>query len=107
ELGLLSAIQELTCQYKIGPTQFTVNGPKLLPPLPAAVEVAAFRIVQEAITNVVKHSRAEKCLIDITLDEKLHIMIKDDGKGLPDQLPFGIGMDSMKERAEELGGNFF
>ncbi|MET3697562.1 histidine kinase [Bacillus oleivorans] len=106
ELGLLSAIRELTSHYKMGPIHFIVKGPESFPPLPAAVEVAVYRIVQEAITNVVRHSGAKKCIIDITLNEKLLLSVIDDGLGLSHSLLFGIGIKSMKERAEELGGSF-
>ncbi|WP_243297989.1 sensor histidine kinase [Bacillus litorisediminis] len=107
ELGLLSAIRELASQYKMGPIHFIVQGPESCPPLPAAVEVAVFRIVQEAITNVVRHSGAKQCIIDITLDKTLLLTVIDDGLGLSDNLQFGIGIKSMKERAEELGGSFY
>ncbi|WP_243355018.1 sensor histidine kinase [Bacillus litorisediminis] len=107
ELGLLSAIRELASQYKMGPIHFIVQGPESCPPLPAAVEVAVFRIVQEAITNVVRHSGAKQCIIDITLDKTLLLTVIDDGLGLSDNLQFGIGIKWMKERAEELGGSFY
>lgn len=106
ELGLLSAIRELTSHYKGGPIQFTVHGPESLPSLPAAVEVAVFRIVQEAITNVVRHSNANRCVIDINLKDKLILSVQDNGQGISNDLKYGIGLKSMRERAEELGGKF-
>lgn len=78
----------------------------MLPSLPAAVEIAVYRIVQEAITNVARHSQAENCLISVEVDNKFHLQITDDGRGLPEHLQYGIGIKSMKERAEELGGTF-
>ena len=76
-----------------------------LPPLPAAVEVAAYRITMEAVNNVVQHSKAEQCLISLALAETLEINIWDDGLGLPASHRAGVGLFSMRERAAELGGN--
>jgi signal transduction histidine kinase len=80
-----------------------------MPPLPAAVELAAYRITMEAVTNVIRHARAERCQVGLNLKNGLHhtalqIQISDDGQGLPEQPRPGVGMASMRERAEELGG---
>lgn len=83
-----------------------VEGPEELPPLPAAVEVAAYRIVQEALTNVVHHARAHRCLVRLQMNDALQVEIVDDGVGLH-QRPGegeGLGLLSMRERAAELGG---
>lgn len=105
--------------YGGGAAEFRFDAPKELPPLPAAVEVAAFRIVTEALVNVVRHSGARRCEVRISLapepDAALLLEIADDGKGLGGgdrrngaarhvQGPGGIGLPSMRERAEELGG---
>jgi signal transduction histidine kinase len=79
----------------------------LPPPLPAAVEVAAYRIVQEALTNVVRHAHASECVVRLALDETvetLRLEIRDDGRGLPSERGRGVGVASMRERAAELGG---
>jgi signal transduction histidine kinase len=81
-----------------------VLAPPDLPPLPAAVEVAAYRIVAEALANVVRHSQARRCAIWLCLDDALFVALDDDGVGLPSDLRAGIGLLSMRERAEELGG---
>ena len=73
--------------------------------LPAAVEVAAYRIVAEALTNVVKHARAER--VDVRLeagDATLDVSVADDGRGIGADVTAGVGLLSMRERAEELGG---
>jgi signal transduction histidine kinase len=80
----------------------------MLPPLPAAVEVAAFRIVQEALTNVVRHAQAHHCVVRLSCDDRLYVEISDDGIGVgsartPTQ-DSGVGLISMQERAAELGG---
>jgi signal transduction histidine kinase len=104
ELGLVAAIRESAARY--APTaapnanalRITVDAPEPFPLLPAAVEVAAFRISQEALTNVVRHAQARTCHIGLKLD---------DGVGLSaarTEHPAGVGLASMRERAEELGG---
>jgi signal transduction histidine kinase len=112
ELGLLAAIGQAAEQYGQqgdGSLHVTVDAPQSLPPLPAAVEVAAYRIVQEALANVVRHSGARTCLLSLSLDEEhnvLRVQIVDDGHGLPVHHHAGVGLVSMRERAEELGGSF-
>ncbi len=105
ELGLASAIREQAAQYNSADgLRVTVNVPEHLPPLPAAVEVAAYRIATEALTNVARHARARECAIRLELDRDLEIEIRDDGMGLPRSFRAGVGLASMRERAAELGG---
>jgi signal transduction histidine kinase len=76
-----------------------------LPPLPAAVEVAAYRIVVEAVTNTVRHARARHCNVSLVFAPTgLAVTITDDGAGLPKAGGHGNGLAIMVERAEELGG---
>ncbi len=122
ELGLVAAIRERAAQVNHNPPagsdpanglRVIVEAPDRLPPLPAAVEVAAYRIAQEALTNVMRHARARTCRIRLTLDEAsdrkgsplLQLEIMDDGIGLPTQHRAGVGLLSMRERAAELGGS--
>ncbi|NUR86628.1 MAG: sensor histidine kinase, partial [Nonomuraea sp.] len=73
--------------------------------LPADVELAAYRIVQEALTNVRRHAAARSARIDLRRSrDALHITVSDDGSGLPQTLRHGIGLASMRERATEVGG---
>jgi signal transduction histidine kinase len=73
--------------------------------LPAAVEVAVYRIAQEAITNVLRHAQAQYCSIDILIQNHgLGLTIGDDGIGYQANFRSGVGLNSMRERAEELGG---
>ncbi len=112
ELGLLNALQEAATQYAYqgnGDLGITVTASEPLPSLPAAVEVAAYRIVQEALTNVARHADARRCLVHLELDASarlLRIRIQDDGRGLATDRHAGVGLGSMRERAEELGGTF-
>ena len=104
ELGLDGAIRESAAQYATNGLKISVDTPQTLPSLPAAVEVAAYRIVQEALTNVVRHAEASECVIRLGLDGELELEITDDGVGLPEDRGAGIGLSSMRERAVELGG---
>ena len=74
--------------------------------LPAAVEVAAYRIAQEAISNATKHACAQRITVRMTrTDNGLTVEIEDDGIGVAaDTNPWGVGLASMTERATELGG---
>jgi signal transduction histidine kinase len=108
QLGLVGAIRDAAERYE---PRLTANGPRIsihapneLSPLPAAVEVAAYRIVQEALTNVVRHARAGHCTVRLTSGDELELEITDDGVGLPADHRSGVGLNSMRERAEELGG---
>jgi signal transduction histidine kinase len=109
ELGLLGAIQQQAAQYRengTGRLNVTIAVPDPLPLLPAAVEVAAYRIAQEALNNVVKHAQAHTCRLQLALTDGLRLEITDDGIGLPDSRHVGVGLHSMRERVEELGGTF-
>jgi signal transduction histidine kinase len=104
DLGLLAAIRERALEYSSKGLRVAVTAPQSLPPLPAAVEVAAYRIVQEGLLNVVKHAQAQSCSIQITAGAALAIEISDNGVGLPQTYENGVGLRSMQERAAELGG---
>jgi len=113
ELGVVAALRAHAGLYN------SVNGlriqiespPEGLPPLSAAVEVAAYHIAVEALANVVRHARARECCIRFSPGDParggrpyLQLEIADDGIGLPDERRAGVGLFSMRERAEELGG---
>jgi signal transduction histidine kinase len=122
ELGLAAAVRERAAQYGSMPgmeqggdfaeaLRVTVEAPERLPPMPAAVEVAAYRIVQEALMNVSRHAHARTCHIRLEYcsgakadRDALALQVVDDGVGLPEERRAGVGLRSMRERAEELGG---
>lgn len=105
ELGLLEALRAHAHQLDLHGPRVAVEAPESLPPLPAAVEVAAYRIVQEALTNVVRHAHADRCRVVLTADAGLlEVVIEDDGGGIAAGAPRGVGLTSMRERASELGG---
>ncbi|WP_327583354.1 sensor histidine kinase [Nonomuraea sp. NBC_00507] len=96
ELGLAGAVEELA------ETPIETSGD--LASLPAAVEVAAYRIVQEALTNARKHAHATRITISLRRDDRLRVSVTDDGVGMPPDARPGVGLGSMRERAAELGG---
>jgi signal transduction histidine kinase len=112
EFGLVMALREGVTQFTqqgANGVRITFDAPESLPPLPAAVEVAVYRITQEALTNVIRHADASSCLVRLSLDESAGLLcleVQDDGKGLSMRRRAGVGLNSMRERAEELGGTF-
>jgi signal transduction histidine kinase len=104
DLGLAGALRDAANRYAGTGVEVQVDVPDTLPPLPAAVEVAAYRIAQEALTNVARHARARRCVVTLTVGELLEFTVSDDGSGIPDSRRAGVGLVSMRERAEELGG---
>jgi two-component system, NarL family, sensor kinase len=120
QLGLVAAVRAHASQCSRTPNktsdegeghslQISLEAPEELPPLPAAVEVAAFRIIQEALTNVVHHSKASHCKVRIEINGTLTVEIADNGVGMQ-SIPLkngGVGFLSMRERAVELGGTFY
>jgi signal transduction histidine kinase len=107
ELGLVEALKEGAMQYGPAGLRVSVEDPEELSRLPAAVEVACYRIAQEALANVVRHAGAENCSIRMRLDDEacaLIVEIEDDGRGIRPDDRAGVGMISMRERTEELGG---
>jgi signal transduction histidine kinase len=91
-------------------TTFSVE-PADFPRLPSEVETATFRIVQEALTNVFRHSEARKVSITLTqTEEKMMVVVQDDGKGIDDEVAaqqpesVGVGIGGMKQRVREFGG---
>jgi signal transduction histidine kinase len=107
ELGLIGALREGAIQYGPAGLRVSVESPDELSQLPAAVEVACYRIAQEALANVVRHAGASTCSIRIYLDDEAHVLIvevEDDGRGIREDDRAGVGMISMRERTEELGG---
>jgi signal transduction histidine kinase len=111
QLGLVSALRHRAAEHTTGAgaarVPWTVEADDDLEPLPAAVEVAAYRIVVEAVTNVQRHSGAHRCLVRLRrTGGELRVEVSDDGTGLAEERRAGVGLSSMRERAEELGGSF-
>ncbi len=112
QFGLVSALRQRADEHNLtarpgrdAQLTWAIDADEDLEPLPAAVEVAAYRIVVEAVTNAVRHSAADTCAVTLRRDaDALHIEIRDTGVGLDPSPVMGIGLTSMRERAEELGG---
>jgi two-component system NarL family sensor kinase len=104
EVGLVDAIRQRAAALSTDALRYDVTGPEALPSLPAAVEVAAFRIASEAMTNTAKHSGASRCTVEIELDDTLGVTVADNGRGSARATGTGLGWTSMTERAAELGG---
>jgi signal transduction histidine kinase len=104
ELGLVGAVRALAASLA-GDVRFDVTGPADLQRLPAAVETAAYRITVEAMTNALRHSRAQNCAVSIAVDaQELRLDVRDDGVGLDPTRGPDVGLRSMHDRAVEVGG---
>lgn len=102
DLGLAGAVGGLADGTDGIMVEVKINGE--LTALPAAVEVAAYRIVQEALSNVRRHSLASSALVRLSRGpDALHVVVADPGTGLP-QGRDGLGLAAMRERAAEVGG---
>lgn len=103
DLGLEAAVRQQAERVR-AEVEVTVVAEDLAG-LPAAVEVAAYRIVSEALTNVVRHAAATRA--DVRLEagaSALTVTVTDDGRGIAEDVTAGVGLLSLRERAEELGG---
>ncbi|WP_281883555.1 sensor histidine kinase [Agromyces rhizosphaerae] len=109
ELGLAGALRAHASQLD-GSGRMAVriaSVPDPLPPVPAAVEVAGYHIAREAVTNAIRHARATRCTVTLAIDgPALVVAVRDDGRGMAEGDGTGLGMRTMRERAEELGGRF-
>jgi signal transduction histidine kinase len=103
QMGLVEAVVEFTRSFD-DELEFQLKVPSERIELPAAVEVATYRIIMEAVTNVVRHAHAARCWLSISAGSTIDIDIVDDGVGLNGHVHDGTGMRNIKERAEELGG---
>lgn len=106
QLGLVAALRQDA--DRLAPpglvTDFAADEP--LAKLPAAVEVAIYRIGVEALANVARHAHATRVDVELRLTpDALLLRVADDGRGFADGGSAGVGLSSMRERAEELGGS--
>jgi two-component system NarL family sensor kinase len=106
ELGLPAAVAAAAGRLRSpnAPT-FNLDTPSLLPDLPPEVEDAAYKICLEAMTNVIRHSRATRCRIQLRdTGNELELDISDDGQGFDGDSGDGTGLRSMRDRAAAVGG---
>jgi signal transduction histidine kinase len=103
--GLVGALAQLAEGVSTGGLVARVEADDL-GPLPAAVEVAAYRIAGEGLTNVVRHAAATHCVVRLAVDgATLVVEVVDDGRGIDPDAQAGVGLVSLRERAAELGGH--
>jgi signal transduction histidine kinase len=108
DLGLATALRELGAAFAAPGFAVLVHADDL-PALPAAVEVAAYRIAAEALANSARHAGAASATLHVSQRDGrlLLVVVQDDGKGCPPGQPAGgFGIASMRERAQELRGTF-
>jgi two-component system, NarL family, sensor kinase len=101
--GLAGALTEFARSLD-GVLEVTLNLPSVDCTLPAAVEIATYRIATEALNNVVRHAGATSCSLCLAVTDHVELDIIDDGIGIPHRHPAGVGLTTMCERAAELGG---
>ena len=113
ELGLVPALRQQAAGLRSrngAPLAVTLTAPTDLPPLSAAVEVAAYRIVMEALTNVARHSPSEAAGVTIEAPTGWLSLVVTDGcppaAGGETVWQGGVGLTSMRERAAQVGGSF-
>ena len=106
ELGLAGAVVDLAARLgQDTGTRIEVDLPGQLSPLTAAAEIAAYRVTQEALTNAVRHAAGAPCRVAIRDDPQgLCIEVADAGDGRVAVRPEGAGLATMRERAEQIGG---
>ena len=106
DLGLVEALRQQAQVHTANGLDVHVDASADMTGLPAAIEAAAFRIAVEALTNAARHSGARRCVIHLARrDERLALDVEDDGHGIAVSALAGVGTASMRERAEELGGD--
>lgn len=103
EVGLCAALREVAERAERSGLLVDADLAEDFAPLPAAVEIAAYRIASEAITNVVRHAAAPSCTLTLRVGHDLHLRVDDAGRSFRPATD-GVGTTSMRERAEELGG---
>ena len=107
QLGLVAALREHARQLGGDGLLITIEATDERPVLPAAVEVATYYIAVEAMTNVARHAHARRCTVSLAVDPSwVELEVADDGRGVPAEHRAGVGVQSMRERAEEVGGAF-
>ena len=104
DLGLVGAVRGQAVQLAQG-VAIDVESSGSDDELPSAVELAAYRIAVEAMTNVVRHASAAHCTVNIERNHQLVVRVEDDGVGIAPDTPRGVGLRSMRERVIELGGS--
>ncbi|GAB3445524.1 hypothetical protein GCM10027517_26610 [Phycicoccus ginsengisoli] len=105
DLGLVGALRQQASALSGPGFAVHVEAAEGVETLPAAVEVAAYRVVGEAVTNAARHARASRCDVRLHVAAgELHLRVSDDGVGVDPAAVAGVGLVSLRERVAELGG---
>ena len=107
DLGLINALLGLCSRAeRQGQLRVRRELDSDLPPLSAEVELVIYRVAQEALTNALRHSQAKQVTVSLAKNDGLVVLaVSDDGRGLPESLPAGSGLDGMRERAMLVAGD--
>jgi two-component system, NarL family, sensor kinase len=106
DLGLVAGLEALAGRVRHPGLAVELTAAPL-PALPAAVDVACYRIATEALANAARHSGADRVDLDVRMSgAQLCLTVRDNGRGLPESPSAGLGLSSMRQRAEEIGGTF-
>ncbi|MFF3844265.1 ATP-binding protein [Streptomyces sp. NPDC002328] len=109
ELGLVPALRELVMRYEADGLHVTVHADSDTAGVPREVAGAVYAVVAEALRNVSRHAGARTCAVTLTglapgAGARLTVTVEDDGRGIPASARAGVGTQSLRERAETLGG---
>jgi signal transduction histidine kinase len=105
ELGLAKALRQLAGGFGRRTGLHIEVEVEEAEPLPPAAEVAIFRMVQEALSNVHRHARATEVSVHLYQRRSMiHVVVADNGTGMPEKIRSGVGLSSMRERIEEISG---
>ena len=107
-VGALRNLAEQQCQRYGMACELRLGDPRHCPVLEGTVGVHIYRIAQEAVSNAIRHSDADRILINLDADDKcIEFSVSDDGKGMVKELiSIGTGMATMKRRAELINATF-
>ncbi|MBD0324084.1 MAG: hypothetical protein ICV72_11970 [Aldersonia sp.] len=102
----LDRVDDVLAAARAAGLDVTLRADVVAPTLPSKVSNAAYRVVQESVSNVVTHSDARSVFVDLRCaDEELVVMVSDDGRGRTDAADrAGWGITGMRERVSLLGG---
>lgn len=110
EQGIEGALKQLCERFELsGRITITLNTYGLDEKVDSAIELNIYRVIQELLTNIIKHAQAQKVVIQLTKSHKnINLMVEDDGKGfdVKDTAGKGIGLSNINNRVQKLNGSW-
>jgi two-component system sensor histidine kinase UhpB len=111
ELGLKATLEDLLNHWsnRYPALQVELDCPDTVDKLPSAVTIQLFRVVQECLTNIVRHAEASTASVHLEINDNRHLVLRvaDNGQGcMPESIQSGFGLLGMRERINSLGGQF-